>query len=298
MHDNPPVFHGALAHQPERYLPAPNRRYIAAARHVHGRADVVRQIVGVQVQLGAVDKIKTSGQNCILFLLEMLVEIGRHGRFNRDGGDILLRRSDALDDVVRARRCAKVEAQFVQPGLTQRTQIFLRAERAVGVHVLMNPGGAELADDIGIQFDFHERLQIDVADAGRSVRRAEQQVDILHAEVRPADFPQPFADGLLAIQLAVIVAERAADVALVRPADGAQSRAGQAGRASLGKFRRVADEVRPPAERVQIGNLRHQFLVARVHRGFNLADDGPRQLLLMRHQRLIFRQLREETKPH
>ena len=183
-------------------------------------------------------------------------------------------------------------------GLTQRTQIFLRAERAVGVHVLMNPGGAELADDIGIQFDFHERLQIDVADAGRSVRRAEQQVDILHAEVRPADFPQPFADGLLAIQLAVIVAERAADVALVRPADGAQSRAGQAGRASLGKFRRVTDEVRPPAERVQIGNLRHQFLVARVHRGFNLADDGPRQLLLMRHQRLIFRQLCEEAKPH
>ena len=102
----------------------------------------------------------------------------------------------------------------------------------------------------------------------------------------------------MAIQLAVIVAERAADVALVRPADGAQSRAGQAGRASLGKFRWVADEVRPPAERVQIGNLRHQFLVARVHRGFNLADDGPRQLLLMRHQRLIFRQLREETKPH
>ena len=174
MHDNPPMFHGALAHQPERYLPAPNRRYIAAARHVHGRADVVRQIVGVQVQLGAVDKIKTSGQNCILFLLEMLVKIGRHGRFNRDGGDILLRRSDALDDVVRARRCAEIEAQFVQPGLTQRTQIFLRAERAVGVHVLMNPGGAELADDIGIQFDFHERLQIDVADAGRSVRRAEQ----------------------------------------------------------------------------------------------------------------------------
>ncbi len=41
-----PMFHGALAHQPERYLPAPNRRYIAAARHVHGRADVVRQIVG------------------------------------------------------------------------------------------------------------------------------------------------------------------------------------------------------------------------------------------------------------
>ena len=196
-----------------------------------------------------VDKIKTSGQNYILFLLEMLVKIGRHGRFNRDGGDILLRRSDALDDVVRARRCAEVEAQFVQPGLTQRTQIFLRAECAVGVHVLMNPGGAELADDIGIQFDFHERLQIDVADAGRSVRRAEQQVDILHAEVRPTDFPQPFADGLLAIQLAVIVAERAADVALVRLADGAQPRAGQAGRASLGKFRWVADEVCPPAER-------------------------------------------------
>lgn len=66
----------------------------------------------------------------------------------------------------------------------------------------------------------------------------------------------------------------------------------------LENFSWVADEVRPPAERVQIGNLRHQFLVARVHRGFNLADDGPRQLLLMRHQRLILRQFREEAKPH
>lgn len=66
----------------------------------------------------------------------------------------------------------------------------------------------------------------------------------------------------------------------------------------LENFAGSPTKVRPPAERVQIGNLRHQFLVARVHRGFNLADDSPRQLLLMRHQRLIFRQFREETKPH
>ena len=268
------------------------------AGHVHRLALVVADVVGVEVQLGTVDEVDARAENRILLAQERLEELGRHRRLDAHARDEALRRADGLNDAVRAVACAEVEAQLVEPGLAQHPQVFLVGERAVGVHVLMDAGLVEAADDTAVELDLHERLQVDVGDAGGAVRHGEQQIDVLLAILAPADLPHALADGRLTIELAIVVAEAALDVASVRLADSAQPRAQQAGAAALRKAIRRADKARAPLERLQMGNLPRERVAARLLGQLDLGEHGVDQLLLMGEQLLLLGQRGEEFKPH
>ena len=268
------------------------------ARHVHRLALVVADVVGVEVQLGAVDEVEPRAQDRGLLAPESVEELGRHRRLDAYAGDESLRRADGLDHAVRTVARAEVEAQLVKPGLAQHAQVVLVGERAVGVHVLVDAGLVEAADDAAVELDLHERLQIDVGDAGGLLLDGEQQVDILLAVFVTADLPHALADGRLAVELAVVVAEAALDVAAVRLADGAQPRAQQAGAAALREAIRRADEARAPLERLQVRNLPRERVAARLLGQLDLGEHGVDQLLLVGEQLLLLGQRGEEFKPH
>ena len=102
----------------------------------------------------------------------------------------------------------------------------------------------------------------------------------------------------MAVQLAVVIAEAAADVALVGFADGAQARAGQAGAAALRELLRIAHEIRAAADILQPGNLRTQIGNALLLGQLNLAEHRQGNLLLAGHEGLILGQLSEKAVPH
>ena len=257
VHDQRPVFLGSHLHQLEGDLAAPDRGDIAQAADVHVLAFVVADVVGVQVQLGAVDEGDAGVQDGGLLLLELLVEIRGHGGLDGDGGDVLRRDLHVGDDLVRTVGAAQVEAQLVQAGLAQRAERFLRCQQTVGVHVLVDARVCKLADDAVVLLDLHEGLQVHIAHAGdrspagRLPLDGEQEVDVLLPELGAADLPHALADGRNLVELAVVIAELALDVALVGLADGGKAGSGQAGAAALGELLPIADEIRAAGDGLQ-----------------------------------------------
>ena len=297
VHGNVPLFLCGLLHQLQCQLPAPDGGDVAQAVHVHGLARVVRDVVGVQVQLRAVDEVQAGGQDRVLLALEGVEKLRGHGRLDAHAGDVALRQPDVLDHLIRAVRRAKVEAQLIQARLAQHLQVLLVGQRAVGIHVLVDAVGVEAADDALVDPDFHEGLEIDVGHARGRVAHAEQKVHVLLAHLRAADLPQALADGRLAVQLAVVVAEAALDVALVRLADGAQARAQQAGFAAPGELLSIACVQRAALKGLKAGDLRQQNGVAVRHGLLDLGEHRVDDLLLVGQQLLALRQGCKEFEP-
>ena len=132
--------------------------------HIQVFPGVILQIVIVQMQLSAVDKVRLSCENLRLFALESLIKGRRHRRFDADEGNVLTGDSHGLDHLVGAVACAQIEAQLIQSRLAQRAQILLRSQGSVGVHVLMHARGMEGADHAVVLFNFHKRFQIHIGD--------------------------------------------------------------------------------------------------------------------------------------
>ena len=162
MHQRRPVLLHRLAHQLQREPSAEHRRKIAVARHIQVLAQIIPQIVGVQVQLGAVHEVHAGVQNRRLLFVERREILRRHRRFDAHRGDILLRRANVLNHAVGRARRAQIEPKLVQPRLAQRAQVFLRGQRAVCVQMLMDARVPENPDDAVILLDLHERLQIHI----------------------------------------------------------------------------------------------------------------------------------------
>ena len=164
--------------------------------------------------------------------------------------------------------------------------------------MLAHARGAEAADDPVILFNFHKRFQIHIGNARGVHRCAQQQIDIRFAVFAAADFPHAFADGRLAIQFAVIVAERALNVAAVRLANRRKPRARQARYAALREFFVRPHVVCAPVQRFKVCDARAQNFRIALHRVFDLRKYRVHDLLLARRQLFVFRQLREKFKPH
>ena len=99
------------------------------------------------------------------------------------------------------------------------------------------------------------------------------------------------------IQLAVVIAEFALDVAAVGLADGAQPRAHQAGEAALGKALFLAHVIGAALQAFQARNVRHQAVVSRVHGVLYLRQNGVHNLLLGDGKLLLLGQLGKKGKP-
>ena len=259
---------------------------------------VVVDVVGVQVQLGAVHEVQARGEDRVLLAHERLEELRGHGGFDAHGGDVPLRQGDMADHAVRAARGPQVEAQLVQARLAQGPQVLLRGQGAVGVHVLVDPRLTEAADDAVVLLNLYEGLQVHVGHPRGPVAHGEQQRHVLLPVLAAADLPHALADGGLAVQLAVVVAEFALDVAAVGLADGAQPRARQAGAAAGGELLLRAHEQGAAVQAPEAGNLRHQLLLAALLRRFNLREHRVHNLLLPREKRFILRQLGKKVEPH
>ena len=203
-------------------------------------SQIIAQVVGVQVQFREVDKVHARGQNLLLFLQKALIQFGSHGGFDAHVGNVLFSQGNGFDHAVGAAGGPQVEPQFIQPRPAQGLQIFGIGQGAVGVEMLMYPGGVEFFDDGIVFLNFHEGLQVDIGNAGGLFAGAQQKLHVFHPVFAPADFPHALADGGLLIQFAIVIAEFALDVALVGFADGGQPRARKAGSAAPGEFRVVA----------------------------------------------------------
>ena len=297
MHGDGPALLGGAAHQPERQLVAPHGREVALPVQVQVFAPVVFQVVGVQVQLGAVHEIRVGGQYGLFFLHKGLVQRGRHRRLDAHHGDVPLRLGDGRDHPVRAMAGPQVEAQLVQPRLAQRLQVFRRGQRAVGVHVLVDAGLVEAADDAVVLFDLHEGLQVHVGDAGGPVGGGQQQIEVLLPEAGAADLPVALADGRLEVHLTAVIAERAGQVAAVGLAHGAQPRAQQAGAAAPGEAGVVAHVAGPPTQGFEPRDVGLQPVDARRLGELDLGQRRQRDLLLPRRKGLVLGQPGEEFKP-
>ena len=299
MHDQGPALLRSLLHQAEGDLPAEDRAQVPHPVEVQVLAQIVGQVVFVQMQLRAVDEIRAGRKDPVLFFMEAGLKLPGHGRLDADLGDVFPGGAHRVDHPVRDVRGAEVEADLVQPGLPEGPEVLLIRVQAVGVQVLMHPGLMEPADDAVIFFDFHEGLQVDIGDAGGFSLQGEEQGQILLPVFAAADFPQPLPDGRNRVQDAVIVAEGTAGVAPVRLPDGGQPRAQQAGFAAAGKVLLRPDIQRagPRPEALQPGNVRLQPLKAGFRRQLDLAENRQGNLLLPAAQGLILRQRREKGKP-
>ena len=193
---------------------------------------------------------------------------------------------------------AEIEAQLVKAGFSQRAEVFLCAQKAVGVHVLMDAGVCKFADHAVVFLDLHERLEVYIGDAGWLFLDGEQQIEIALIELRSADLPHALPDGRDAVELAVVIAEAALNIALVRLADGTKACAGQTGAAASGEFAFVADEKGASSEGFEPRDFAHQLFVARVDGVLDLGEDRQRDLLLMGQQLLLFGQHGKKLKPH
>ena len=298
MHGHAPVLLGGATEEFQRQLAAPDGGKIPLTVHVHGLAQVVGQIVFIEVQFGAVDEIHARGEYGVLFLQEGMEKLRRHRRFNAHARQVLFGDGHVSEHAVGAIRGPEVEAQFVQPGAGKGAQVFLVCADAVGVHVLVDAGGVEFGDDVVVDLDLHERFEVDVGDARRRAVDGEQKFDVLRAKARAADLPQALANGRYAVEHAEIVAEFAACVALVGLAHGAQPRAQEATAAAVGELFFRADVIRAAMERLKIRDLAPQRLGARVRRGLDLRKHGQGDLLLARQERFILRQAGEKFHPH
>ena len=78
----------------------------------------------------------------------------------------------------------------------------------------------ELADDGVVFLDLHERLQVYIGNAGWLRIDGQQQVEVARIELGPADLPHALAHRRHAVNLAVVVAKFAIQVAFIRLADG------------------------------------------------------------------------------
>ena len=100
VHGDAPALLVRDAHEAKRQLVAPDGGEVALARHDHRLALVVGQIVGVQVQLRAVDEVEPCGENRLLLAQEGLKELRGHRRLDAHARDEALRRADVLDHAV------------------------------------------------------------------------------------------------------------------------------------------------------------------------------------------------------
>ena len=255
---------------------------------------IVGEIVIVQVQLGTVDKIDSRRQDPVLLLPEDLVELPGHGCFDADLGDILLCGFHGTDDGIGTVGRAQIKTQLVQPGFTQRMQLLFRGADAVCIHMLMDAGLMETADDAVVLLDFHEGFQIDIRDAGGLFLEGEKQGKVFLPIAGAADFPHAFPDGRDAVQQTVVIAERTGGVAAVCFPDGGQPAAQQAASAAGGETAFRADEERAGRERrrpgcafrmvgcygFQAGNSFQHFRPAGLHGGFDLPESGQGDFLL------------------
>ena len=139
-------------------------------------------------------------------------------------------------------------------------------------------------------FNFHEGLQIHIGNAGGLFMNGKQQIQIVLIKLCAADFPHAFAHGRLGVQRAVIVAEFAGGVAFIGFSHGGKPCAQQAGFASAGEFAVVPHIIGAALQGFQMRNPAHQLPVARVHRRFDLRENGQGDFRLARHQILILRQ--------
>ena len=250
------------------------------------------------MQLRAVDGVDAGGEYGVLLAHERFEKLRGHRRFDAHAGDILFGDAHGFDHAVGAVGRPEVEAQLVEAGFPERAQVLLVCAYAVRVHVLMDAGGMELCDDAVVHFDLHERFKVHVGNTGRRFVDGEQQFQIFLAEARAADLPISLADGLDAVERAVIIAKPAMRVALVGLADGAQPRSQQA-RAAAGRELAIRPDVfRAPAERLEPGYLAPQRLSARVRRDLDLRERGQSDLLLAWQQFFILRQTGEKLHPH
>ena len=190
VHGHAPVLLGGATEEFQRQLAAPDGGKIPLTVHVHGLAQVVGQIVFIEVQFGAVDEIHARGEYGVLFLQEGMEKLRRHRRFNAHARQVLFGDGHVSEHAVGAIRGPEVEAQFVQPGAGKGAQVFLVCADAVGVHVLVDAGGVEFGDDVVVDLDLHERFEVDVGDARRRAVDGEQKFDVLRAKARAADLPQ------------------------------------------------------------------------------------------------------------
>ena len=101
--------------------------------------------------------------------------------------------------------------------------------------MLVDAGLMKTADDSIVFFNFHERFQINISDAGGLFLQGQQQGEILFPVPASADFPEVFPDGLNIVQLSVIIAESAGKVAAVGFPDGGKPGAQKAAPAAAGK---------------------------------------------------------------
>ena len=293
-----PALFGGHAHQPQRQFMAPDGGEVALPVHVERLSCVVLQVVFVQVQFGAVDKLNAGGEDTLLLAQEGLIKLRRHRRFDAHMRQYARSKRHVFKHAVGAVRGPEVEAQLVQPCLLQRAQVLLVYKNAVGIHVLVDTGPVEALDDAVVDLDLHERLQIDVGDArGRAVD-GEQQLDVLLAELGAADLPHALADGRYGVQHAVVVAEAAVGVALVGLADGAQARAEQAGTAAAGELVVRPHVLCAPLQRFKPRDPIPQRRDARLHRRFDLRNGGKGNLLLSGQKFLVLRERGEKLHPH
>lgn len=98
----------------------------------------------------------------------------------------------------------------------------------------------EYAHDAVILLDLHKRLKVDVGNARGLFLDAQQQLQIRLAVLGAADLPHALAHRRDLIQLAVVIAKLALDVAAVGLADGGEPRAAQAGEAAARELAAVA----------------------------------------------------------
>ena len=235
MDNHGPFFLRRLAHERQGQLPAPDGRYIAQPGHIEVFPRIVVDIVGIEMQLGAVHEVNACGKDGRFLFQKGFVQFRRHGRLDAHLGNVPLCQRHVGNHPVGAVGSAQVEAELVQPGLPQGTEIFLRGQGTIGIHVLMNARLVEGANHPVIFFNLHERLQIHVGNPRGLFMDGKQQGQVPLIILGTADFPQSLPNGLNGIQLAIVVAELALGIAAVGFANGAQARAHQAGEASLGE---------------------------------------------------------------